>query len=48
MPIITLADLLACLELDEIADGVWSGPNVAMPYRRVFGGQLLAQAIGIV
>lgn len=47
MPIISLQDLLACLELEETSEGVYTGPNVAMPYRRIFGGQLLAQAIAI-
>ena len=47
MPIITLEDLLACLEVEETAEGVYRAPNLAMPYRRIFGGQLLAQAIAI-
>jgi acyl-CoA thioesterase-2 len=47
MPIITLDDLLACLELKEGPEGCYRGPNLEMPYRRIFGGQLLAQAIAI-
>lgn len=47
MPIISLPDLLASLELKEISEGIYSAPNVEMPYRRVFGGQLLAQAVVI-
>ena len=41
-----LASVEACLVLDEIAPHVWRGPNVVLPgYVRLFGGQLLAQAI---
>lgn len=47
MPIISLPDLLACLEVEERADGLFVGPNVEMPYRRIFGGQLLAQALAV-
>lgn len=47
MPIISLGDLLACLEVQEGPEGVYSAPNLMMPYRRIFGGQLLAQAIAI-
>jgi acyl-CoA thioesterase-2 len=47
MPIITLKDLLDCLEVEEGEDGIYRAPNLQMPYRRIFGGQLLAQAIAI-
>jgi acyl-CoA thioesterase-2 len=47
MPIISLPDLLACLEVEEREAGVFSAPNLEMPYRRIFGGQLLAQAVAI-
>lgn len=47
MPIIQLKDTLACLEISELHDDVYSGPNIPMPYYRIFGGQLLAQAIAI-
>jgi len=47
MPIISLPDLLACLEVEERAPGIFTAPNLQMPYRRIFGGQLLAQAIAI-
>ncbi len=36
-----------CTQLSELRPGVWAGANVVLPgYRRLFGGQLLAQAIG--
>jgi acyl-CoA thioesterase II len=36
----------ASVMLVETAPGVWQGPNVALPgYQRLFGGQLLAQAV---
>ena len=47
MPIITLEDTLACLEIEDLGDDVFTGPNIPMPYYRVFGGQLLAQSIAI-
>ena len=47
MPIIRLEDALACLEIEELGDDVFTGPNIPMPYYRVFGGQLLAQCIAI-
>jgi acyl-CoA thioesterase-2 len=35
----------ACLTLTELAPRVWRGPNVMLPgAKRIFGGQLLAQA----
>lgn len=45
MPIVSLENLLRCLELEELEDGAYRGPNLEMSYSRVFGGQLLAQAI---
>ena len=45
MPTVSLDALLNCLALDEVAPGVWSGPQLQMDYRRIFGGQLLAQAV---
>ena len=47
MPIIELKDLMACLEIREVGEDVYTGPNLEMPYYRIFGGQLLAQAIAI-
>ena len=45
MALITWEDTLACLEVREIAADRYTAPNIPMPYHRVFGGQLLAQAI---
>jgi acyl-CoA thioesterase II len=43
---IQLTDLLACLELTPgDRDGAWVGTNLPLGYPRVFGGQILAQAI---
>ncbi len=47
MPIITLEDTLACLEIEELGDDVYTAPNIPMPYYRIFGGQLLAQCIAV-
>ncbi len=38
-------DLLACLELREVGDGVVEGRNLDIGYHRVFGGQILAQVL---
>ncbi len=45
MPLFELADLLRCLELNRLDDASFEAPNLPMDYYRVFGGQLLAQAI---
>lgn len=43
---IELTDLLACLELTPgDQGGAWVGTNLPLSYPRVFGGQILAQAI---
>lgn len=47
MAIVTLDALLNCLELTETEPGAWTGPHLQMDYRRIFGGQLLAQAIAL-
>ncbi len=47
MALCTLDDLLLCLEVEETAPGRFTGPNLALPYYRIFGGQLLAQALVI-
>lgn len=47
MALITLDDVLGCLAIDQIDDGRWTAPNIDMDYRRIFGGQLLAQAIAV-
>lgn len=38
-------ELLACLDLSEVAPGVVEGPNLDIGYHRVFGGQILAQLV---
>jgi acyl-CoA thioesterase-2 len=38
-------DLVRCLSLTEVEPGVVEGENLDIGYRRVFGGQLLAQII---
>jgi len=43
----TLDDLLGCLAVEETAHGHFRGPNLELPYYRIFGGQLLAQAIAV-
>ena len=40
-----LANLISCLSLRELAPGRYEGDNLELDYRRVFGGQLLAQTI---
>lgn len=47
MPLISLDSLLACLQVREEEPGRWSAPNLDLDYHRVFGGQLLAQAIAV-
>jgi acyl-CoA thioesterase II len=40
-----LDGLLACLELTTVDEGVVEGQNLDIGYRRVFGGQILAQVL---
>jgi acyl-CoA thioesterase-2 len=40
-----LDSLLSCLELTEVGVGVVDGENLDIGYRRVFGGQILAQVL---
>jgi acyl-CoA thioesterase-2 len=40
-----LADLVGCLDLTEVEAGVVDGQNLDIGYRRVFGGQILAQVL---
>lgn len=47
MAVITLDDLLGCLEVQQLRAGVWTAPNIEMEYPRIFGGQLLAQAVAL-
>lgn len=43
----TLEALLACLELEQTGSDAFTARNLELPYHRIFGGQLLAQAIAI-
>ena len=45
MAIIRWEDTLACLEIEAIGGDRFTAPNIPMEYRRVFGGQLLAQSL---
>ncbi len=47
MPIVTLENLVRCFDLERVDDETYTGPNLEMPYYRVFGGQLLAQALAV-
>lgn len=47
MAIIDWTDTLACLDVSEVGEGVYTAPHIPMPYRRVFGGQLLAQLVAV-
>lgn len=47
MPIVEFQDVLGCLELEACGEDRYRGPHIAMPYRRIFGGQLLAQCIAL-
>ena len=40
-----LNDLLACLRLREVGPNTFEGDNLDLDYRRVFGGQVLAQTV---
>src|SRR3954454_5409895 len=45
MPTVSFENLQACLALSETAPATWSGPNLALDYHRVFGGQILGQTL---
>ena len=45
MAIVRLEQLLQCLKVTEASPGSWIAPNLDMDYHRIFGGQLLAQAV---
>jgi acyl-CoA thioesterase-2 len=48
MALISLDSVVNCLAVRPAgADGMWTAPNIDMDYRRIFGGQLLAQAIAL-
>lgn len=40
-----LADLIACLDIRRMGADVYEGGNYPLKYRRIFGGQVLAQGI---
>ncbi len=47
MAMISWEDTLACLAVEPLGDGVYTAPHIPMPYRRVYGGQLLAQLVAV-
>ena len=48
MAVISLKDLLNCLDVEQTGPETWTGRNLELPGGyRIFGGQLLAQAISI-
>lgn len=47
MAFIRWEDTLGCLEVSSVGHGVYTAPNIPMAYRRIFGGQLLAQLVAI-
>jgi len=47
MPIVKFEDVLGCLALEALGEDRFNAPHIAMPYRRVFGGQLLAQSLAV-
>lgn len=47
MALVSIEAILGCLEVRPVRPGVWTAPNMEMDYPRIFGGQLLAQAIAL-
>ena len=45
MPAFPLENVLSCLDLLDKGDGVYVGDNLELDYHRVFGGQILGQAL---
>ena len=45
MPTVSFENLRACLDLTEEPPGTYAGANLELDYRRVFGGQILAQTL---
>ena len=45
MAIIRWEDTLACLDVEFLGTDSFTAPNIPMDYRRIFGGQLIAQAL---
>jgi acyl-CoA thioesterase-2 len=44
---ISLDSLLAAIDVVEHAPGWWTAPHLELDYPRIFGGQLLAQAVAV-
>ncbi|GJM37982.1 MAG: acyl-CoA thioesterase II [Acidimicrobiales bacterium] len=47
MALVELDAVLGCLAVEQTGPTTWTAPNIEMDYRRIFGGQLLAQAIAL-
>jgi len=47
MPTVERDGVLRCLAVERVDGDRWRAPNLEMDYRRIFGGQLLAQAIAL-
>ena len=47
MALVDLGAILGCLAVEQTGPTKWTAPNIEMDYRRIFGGQLLAQAIAL-
>jgi acyl-CoA thioesterase II len=47
MALVELDSVLGSLAVEQTGTTTWTAPNVEMDYRRIFGGQLLGQAIAL-
>ena len=47
MALVGLDAVIGCLAVEKTGPTTWTAPNIEMDYRRIFGGQLLAQAIAL-
>ncbi len=47
MALVTFDAVLGCLNVRHLRPGVWTAPNLKMDYPRIFGGQMLAQAVAL-
>lgn len=47
MSIIRFEDTVACIEVEATGEDRYRAPHIPMAYRRVYGGQLLAQSLAI-
>ena len=41
----SVEELLSLLDLEKIEENIFRGQNYQAPWKRVFGGQVLAQAV---